>query len=152
MGSRHLARVPYPQPSSAAASTVMRANRSADTKPEIALRSELHSRGLRFRKNFSIEFEGGQTRADIVFTRKRVAVFVDGCFWHRCPDHGTQPRANAAYWGPKLDRNVLRDRRVSSALEEAGWSVLRIWEHTPSGQAAELVASIVLSRSKPAFG
>jgi DNA mismatch endonuclease (patch repair protein) len=68
-------------------------------------------------------------------------VFVDGCFWHRCPLHGNRPRANAAYWGPKLDRNVERDRAVDAALGSAGWIVLRFWEHEDPQIAAELVAA-----------
>jgi DNA mismatch endonuclease (patch repair protein) len=107
----------------------MRRNPRRDTKPEIALRSELHRMGLRFRKDLSIRLADRMTRPDVVFTRARLAVFVDGCFWHSCPAHGNIPRANRDYWVPKLDRNVRRDRAVDAALTEAGWTVLRAWEH-----------------------
>ena len=76
-----------------------------------------------------------------MFPRLRVAVFVDGCFWHGCPDHGHVPRANTAYWAPKLARNVARDRSVDQWLAEAGWEIIRVWEHLPSKVAAEHVAS-----------
>ena len=76
-------------------------------------------------------------KADIVFTRRRVAVFIDGCFWHGCPEHA--PRVNTHYWGPKLARNVERDQRVTATLRAAGWTVLRLWEHTPPQEAAARV-------------
>jgi len=119
----------YPNPTNATVSAVMRANPKRDTRPEVQLRSLLHAQGLRFRKDLSIQAGGRRVRPDIVFTRRRLAVFVDGCFWHRCPEHGTSPRSNSWYWGPKLDRNVERDREVDQALHDAGWAVLRIWEH-----------------------
>lgn len=109
----------------------MRANPRRDTKPEIALRSFLHRRGLRFRKDYSVRLAERTVRPDIVFTRYRVAVFVDGCFWHCCPIHGTSPRSNAEYWGPKLEGNVARDRAVNEQLRNAGWTVIRAWEHEP---------------------
>lgn len=114
-------------------------NRGADTKPEQALRSALHGLGLRFFKNRRPEPEIA-CRADIVFTSARLAVFVDGCFWHRCPVHGVSPRANSEYWSAKLDRNVARDRRNDQVLRAAGWEVLRVWEHDDPGAAAELIA------------
>jgi DNA mismatch endonuclease (patch repair protein) len=125
----------YPQPTSAAVSAVMRANPKRNTKPEVQLRSLLHALGYRFRKHLTIHTSSGPVQPDIVFTRRRLAVFVDGCFWHRCPAHGTSPRANSWYWEPKLTRNVNRDRRMDEALREAGWTVLRVWEHEPSQQA-----------------
>jgi DNA mismatch endonuclease (patch repair protein) len=73
--------------------------------------------------------------------RAKVAVFVDGCFWHRCPEHRTDPRTNSVYWTAKLDRNVARDRRNDAELEAAGWSVVRVWEHEPSSRAADRVVS-----------
>ncbi|MXY87965.1 MAG: very short patch repair endonuclease [Dehalococcoidia bacterium] len=118
----------------------MRGNRSSDTRPERRLRSELHRRGHRFRKSYRISFKGGSARADIVFPGHRLAVFVDGCFWHQCPWHGNVPRANSSYWAPKLARNVERDKRVKSALEDEGWRVLRIWEHVQPPDAADQVA------------
>lgn len=114
-------------------------NRGADTKPERALRSELHARGLRFFKNRRPE-AGIACRADIVFPSARVAVFVDGCFWHRCPVHGISPRANSEYWSAKLDRNVARDRRNDEGLHAANWRVIRVWEHEDPSTAAALIA------------
>jgi DNA mismatch endonuclease, patch repair protein len=108
----------------------MRGNRGADTAPEVALRSALHRRGLRFRKNVQA-VPGLRCRPDVVFTARRVAVFLDGCYWHRCPEHGVSPRRNAGYWSAKLDRNVARDRRNDEALAAAGWKVVRVWEHEP---------------------
>jgi len=118
----------------------MKGNRRTDTKPELALRSALHAEGLRFRKDFQIRTSAGsRVRADIVFTRSRIAVFVDGCFWHSCPEHGNTPKANTGYWVPKLARNKQRDKRVSSELRADGWSVIRIWEHEPLHQAVNRV-------------
>src|SRR5688572_22759595 len=107
----------------------MRANTKADTTPELRLRRELHRRGLRFRKHFRIRAAGVVVRPDVVFTRQRMAVFVDGCFWHSCPTHGTQPATNATYWQAKFQHNRIRDERVNEALRSDGWEVLRIWEH-----------------------
>lgn len=134
-----MSRLPYPEPTSAAVSRRMRANRRAGTRPEEQLRSALHRRGLRFRKDLPIVTPTRRVRPDIVFTRARVAVFVDGCFWHRCPEHGAIPRANAAYWVRKLERNVVRDRAVDEALAAEGWTVLRIWEHEPVVAAVDRV-------------
>ena len=87
-------------------------------------------------------------RPDIVFCRQRVAVFVDGCFWHSCPQHGTAPKRNTSYWSIKLQRNIDRDREVTSVLTNAGWLVLRIWEHVGPADAADEVESAVLSRRR----
>jgi DNA mismatch endonuclease (patch repair protein) len=116
----------------------MQGNRASETRPELALRSELHQRGLRFRKHHA-PLKGLRCRADVVFPRERVAVFVDGCFWHRCPEHGTAPRTNSDYWSQKLDRNVARDRNNNDALTKAGWKVIRIWEHESTATAANTV-------------
>lgn len=121
----------------------MQGNRRADTAPEVALRSALHRRGLRFRKDLRLDLAGGRVRPDIVFTKSRVAVFVDGCFWHSCPEHGRAPATRTEYWGPKLAGNVARDRRQDSALLDAGWTVVRIWEHQGAEEAAERVAGAV---------
>jgi DNA mismatch endonuclease (patch repair protein) len=108
----------------------MAANRRRDTSPEIRLRSALHRRGLRFRVDVPIPASGRRPiRPDIVFTRQRLAVFIDGCFWHSCPQHGSSPASNADYWQPKLARNRQRDTQADCLLRETGWSVLRIWEH-----------------------
>lgn len=114
----------------------MKGNRRADTRPELALRSALHAQGLRFRKDFQLRTSAGsRVKVDIVFPRDRIAVFVDGCFWHGCPEHGNTPKANTAYWGPKLARNKQRDQRVTGELKADGWSVIRIWEHEPLHRA-----------------
>lgn len=86
-------------------------------------------------------------RPDIVFTRKRVAIFVDGCFWHSCPEHGRQPTANTGYWSPKLARNRERDRQNTEALESAGWTVLRVWEHEAVEETLARVKHVVRDRS-----
>jgi DNA mismatch endonuclease, patch repair protein len=117
----------------------MRANRRRDTKPELALRSELHRRGYRFRVDFSVRLKGRRVRPDLVFTRQRVAVFVDGCFWHSCPQHGTQPKANKSYWDAKLRENVDRDSRNTRELQEGGWRVVRVWAHATATEAADMV-------------
>src|ERR671931_727395 len=125
----------YPKPTSAAVSALMRANRKRDTGPEVRIRSVLHAYGHRFRKHLLVKLDDCQVRPDIVFTRHRLAVFVDGCFWHRCSKHGTSPTANSWYWAPKLDRNVHRDREVDQRLRAAGWTVLRVWEHEAADTA-----------------
>jgi DNA mismatch endonuclease, patch repair protein len=137
--------LPYPQPSSAAVTKRMRRNPRRDTKPEVAVRSALHARGLRFRKDLPLRLPDRVVRPDVVFTRARVALFVDGCFWHRCPLHGNMPRANSKYWEPKLSRNVARDRQVDRALGEAGWQVVRTWEHEAPEEAAERVVQLLRS-------
>jgi DNA mismatch endonuclease (patch repair protein) len=119
--------------------------RRRDTTPETLLRSALHRRGLRFRIERPLDFDR-RRRADIVFPRERVVVFVDGCFWHCCPVHATYPRANAEFWREKLARNVERDRDTDRRLQAEGWAVLRIWEHEDPADAAEQVERVVLER------
>lgn len=138
--------VPYPEPKDSAATKIGRANRRTDTKPELRLRSALHRRGHRFRKDFLLRVEGARVRPDLVFTRRRVAVFVDGCFWHGCPDHQHVPKRNCEYWVPKLAANVERDRRVDAALVSDGWHVVRIWEHTDLEAAVASVEAAVQSQ------
>ena len=123
----------------------MRTQARRDTKPELALRCELWRRGLRYRVDRP-PIAGMRRRADLVFPRQRVAVFVDGCFWHRCPEHSTNPKANREWWIEKLDRNVARDRDTNRQLVEAGWSVVRVWEHEPPTDAADRVEQAVRSR------
>lgn len=130
---------PYPAAQDAGRSRNMRANRRANTKPERAIRSGLHRLGYRFRKDYRLDLGEARVRPDIVFTAKKVAVFVDGCFWHVCPIHGRQPSVNEWYWGPKLQRNMERDRQADRALEAAGWTVVRVWEHEPVSIAIELI-------------
>lgn len=148
LGRGHI--VPYPEPADAAATKIGKANRRTDTRPEVRLRSALHHRGHRFRKDLLLRVDGVRVRPDIVFTRCRLAVFVDGCFWHGCPDHQQIPKRNREYWVPKLLGNVERDRRVDAALSNAGWAVLRIWEHVQVDQAVELVESALEERRGPA--
>jgi DNA mismatch endonuclease (patch repair protein) len=136
----------YPHPTSPGRSANMRANRRSDTKPEMALRRALHGQGLRYRKDYRLDLDGGRVRPDIAFTARRVAVFVDGCFWHVCPEHGTQPANNTWYWGPKLTRNVERDRAADAALAAAGWQVVRIWEHVPLDAAVSAVVAALVGR------
>jgi DNA mismatch endonuclease, patch repair protein len=129
------------KPTSVAASEAMRGNGRSGTRPEVRIRSELHRCGLRFRKDYPIDAAGLRVRPDIVFLRKRLAVFVDGCFWHSCPKHGVRPRANSEYWLPKLARNVLRDQEIDRRLAAADWRVLRIWEHVPVDEAIRRISS-----------
>jgi DNA mismatch endonuclease (patch repair protein) len=121
----------------------MQGNRRADTKPELALRSALHGLGYRYRKDFRIDLPQRRVRPDIAFTRRKVAVFVDGCFWHACPEHGSQPKNNEWYWSPKLRKNVERDKAADDALTQAGWTVVRLWEHVPIADAVAAVVKVV---------
>ena len=121
----------------------MQGNRSANTKPEVQLRSALHRLGLRFRKDLSLQVDGVRVRPDIVFTRAKVAVFVDGCFWHRCPEHGNDPFTNSWYWRPKLERNVARDRQADAALAASDWAYVRVWTHEDVEVAANQVRAVV---------
>jgi len=123
----------------------MLGNKARDTKPELAVRRLLHAHGYRYRVNYRPSPDIRRT-ADIVFTRRRIAVFIDGCFWHGCPLHGTSPKANADYWGPKLARNVERDLDTTARLTAAGWTVLRFWEHeSPAHVTGEIEAAILKS-------
>jgi DNA mismatch endonuclease (patch repair protein) len=130
---------PYPVPRDAGVSQRMSRNRRRDTRPELALRRVLHAHGLRYRVDAAIRVEGVQVKPDVVFAGRKVAVFIDGCFWHSCPEHGNIPTHNHAYWAPKLSRNVERDRRVDLALSVGGWTAVRIWEHEDTQHAAERV-------------
>ncbi len=122
----------------------MRRQGRRDTAPEMELRRALWREGLRYRVDLS-PLPRMRRRADVVFTRSRVAVFVDGCFWHRCPEHATAPKANAEWWAAKLDANVARDRDTDRTLGEAGWRVIRIWEHENMSEAATRIATEVKS-------
>jgi DNA mismatch endonuclease (patch repair protein) len=107
----------------------MIAQRRRDTAPELVYRRALFSLGLRFRVDYQIP--PLRRRADIVFTRWRLVVFIDGCFWHSCPLHATVPKRHRDWWLTKLQANIARDRDTDSALQAAGWLVVRIWEHEP---------------------
>jgi DNA mismatch endonuclease (patch repair protein) len=139
----------YPHPSSREASNRMVANRRRDTAPEVRLRSLLHRAGHRFRCDHPVRAGDLTVRVDVAFPGRKLAIFVDGCFWHACPEHGTVPAANRAYWAPKLARNAERDREVDAALVAAGWTVLRFWEHTSSEEAATAIRRRLAARSEP---
>lgn len=126
----------------------MSAARRRDTKPELLLRRELHRRGRRFRVFMRVPGNNRRT-IDIAFTRQRLAVFVDGCFWHGCPAHGTHPRANREWWLEKLGANRGRDVDTDRLLQFAGWTVLRIWEHTDALEAADLVEATLAGLNRP---
>ncbi|MFV2008768.1 very short patch repair endonuclease [Micromonospora sp. LOL_027] len=127
-----------PAPLNAVVSAQMRRMPRARTKPEMLLRRELHRRGLRFRVNLA-DLPG---RPDIVFSRVRLAIFVDGCFWHMCPAHSTMPKNNADWWKAKLERNVERDREKDRLLLTMGWNVLHIWEHEDTVAAADRIQEL----------
>jgi DNA mismatch endonuclease (patch repair protein) len=122
----------------------MKRQRQRDTAPELALRSRLHRQGLRFRVNHPLP--GLRRRGDIVFPGARVAVFVDGCFWHGCPEHGTWPKRNAEWWRAKIEANRERDRDTDARLAEAGWLAVRVWEHEDARSATRDVTAAVASR------
>jgi DNA mismatch endonuclease, patch repair protein len=131
-----------------AVSRRMRATRRRDTSAEMRIRSALHRRGWRYRVDRRVEPDV-RGRPDLAFTRERVAVFIDGCFWHGCPDHFSKPRTRTAWWSEKISQNRVRDRRTTVALEERGWTVLRIWEHSPTAEAVEQIeAALSASRSR----
>lgn len=133
----------YPTPSDDRTTRVMKRVQGVDTKPEIALRSSLHRHGVRFRKNVRLVINDLRVRADIVFPRHRVAVFVDGCYWHGCPDHFVLPKSNPEFWREKIRHNRARDERVTRTLSSGGWTVLRFWEQTPVEVAvAEVKAAV----------
>ncbi|MEV7218080.1 very short patch repair endonuclease [Kitasatospora cineracea] len=136
---------PLPPESTASSREVrasMRANRGKDTGPELALRSLLYSRGLRYRVNARPLAEIRRS-ADLVFPRDKVAVFVDGCFWHGCPEHYRPATRNADFWREKIEGNRARDADTSAKLSAAGWAVIRIWEHEDPATAAERVDLLI---------
>lgn len=133
----------YPDGTSAGRSRNMAAIRRRDTKPERTLRSALHLRGWRYRVDMRLHVGPRYVRPDVAFTARRVAIFVDGCFWHGCPQHGGRPRKNADYWNGKLAGNIARDRQVDLALRDAGWTVVRIWEHEDVGDAVARIEQIL---------
>lgn len=129
-----------PAASSDGVRAAMRGNRRRDSVAELRLRSALHASGLRFRVDYPIRVPGWRPiRPDLVFTRARLAVFVDGCFWHGCPEHGTAPRSNPEYWAAKIELNQTRDALQAAALHEADWLVIRVWEHEATGAAAAAI-------------
>ena len=108
-----------------------------DTRPELLLRREMHARGIRYRLHAKLP-----GRPDIVLTRAKLAVFVDGCFWHRCPEHGSLPKNNREWWLEKLEENVARDRLKDGALDALGWHVVHVWEHEAPSDAADRVEAL----------
>jgi DNA mismatch endonuclease, patch repair protein len=147
---------PYPKPTTTAATSVMRANTRQNTQPELRIRSLLHSTGVRYRVNRRLVCGELRTRPDIIFHGRKIAVFVDGCFWHMCPKHGTRPRSNPSYWDDKLRGNVERDARVNRALRNAGWTVLRVWEHSKPETAVARILRTLQKKAKekpmPVYG
>jgi DNA mismatch endonuclease (patch repair protein) len=121
----------------------MQTQKRRETRPELRLRRELWSRGLRYRVDAPLPLRASRRRADILFPRVRVAVFVDGCYWHACPLHGTSPRANASWWAEKLAANVRRDRDTDEQLYAIGWHSVRVWEHEDPAEAAARIEALV---------
>lgn len=141
---------PHPGSSSAAVSARMSRARRRDTAPEVAARRALYRAGLRYRVVYPIPGQRRRT-IDIAFVGAKIAVFIDGCFWHGCPQHGTQPRSNSGWWQTKIATNQARDRDSDQLLAEAGWTVLRFWEHVDPGQiATEVEAAVSIARRRPA--
>ena len=133
---------PHPGSSDPTVSARMAGLTRRDTAPEVAIRRLLHAQGLRYRVAYPVP--GLRRRSiDIAFTRRKVAVFVDGCFWHGCPEHGTQPRANASWWMTKLAANRARDADTTARLVDQGWVVIRVWEHEPPLEATQQIAAIL---------
>lgn len=138
-----------PVPSSATVSARMSKQGSRDTAPEKAVRSLLHAAGLRYLVNAKVPGMPRRT-VDILFTRAKVAVFMDGCFWHGCPQHATHPKSNAEWWRTKLEKNMARDLETTAHLKNTGWTVLRFWEHEAPGEVAGVVLRAV--RGEPDLG
>lgn len=126
----------------------MQAIRSRDTKPERLIRSLLHAQGLRYRVAAK-PLPSLRRTADIVFRPSKLAVFIDGCYWHGCPEHYVSPKTNPGYWSDKVARNMARDRDTDEKLRAAGWTVLRFWEHEPAEDCAVKIAAAA-SRLRPA--
>jgi DNA mismatch endonuclease (patch repair protein) len=125
----------------------MQLQRARDTEPELRLRRELHRRGLRYRLHQQIVPGNRRRRVDIAFSHARVAVFVDGCFWHGCEQRGRREfEVNRWYWPAKIEGNCERDRDTEARLAEAGWLVIRVWEHEPPESAAARIAAAVGTR------
>ncbi|MFG2963068.1 very short patch repair endonuclease [Streptomyces sp. NPDC048288] len=134
--------------SSAANRRSMLGNRNRDTAPELLLRSLVHAAGLRYRVAAKPLPKMRRT-ADMVFRSVKVAVFIDGCFWHGCPEHFVMPKTNRPYWEDKISRNIQRDRDTDNRLAEAGWLVLRFWEHLkPQACAATVIEAVAARRQE----
>lgn len=120
----------------------MRRQRSRDTKLELKVRSGLHRLGFRFRVNVAL-LPGSRRTADIVFSRQRIAIFLDGCFWHGCPAHFAVPKSNSAWWSEKIYANVERDKGTNELLRREGWKVLRFWEHEACDEVVREIANFI---------
>lgn len=142
---RSMSAEPESWASSAATRRSMLGNRARDTKPELALRRALHALGYRYRVDARPLPELNR-RADLVFTKRHVAVFVHGCYWHGCPDHYTVPKNNAGFWAEKVRRNRERDQETESRLTAAGWNVVIVWEHETVSEAVKRVERALASR------
>lgn len=138
-------------PSSREASTRMARVRQEGTQAEVDLRKALHARGLRYRLHVPLLTKPRRV-ADIVFPRARLAVFVDGCFWHGCPEHASWPKSNADFWREKIETNRARDADTDHRLQTLGWMVVRVWSHENAGEAADRIAQIVNERKKNGSG
>ena len=136
-----------PEPSSEEARRRMEAQGQRDTDAELKIRSILHRMGFRYRVDHG-PLREVRRKADLAFIGPRVAVFVDGCFWHGCPIHGTWPKANAEFWRTKIEANRRRDADTDQRLQEAGWKVIRIWQHDNPEEATRKIARLVRSRSR----
>lgn len=123
----------------------MRANRGRDTRPELEVRRLVHARGMRYRVDVA-PVPGLRRRADLVFTRVKLAVFIDGCFWHGCPEHWKGPKTNSEYWSTKIETNRSRDADTGRRLKAHGWEVLRFWEHEDPVAAADRIERAVSAR------
>ncbi len=133
--------------SSAGVRSSMQSNKGRDTQPELALRSAAHALGLRYRVSVRPLRELRRT-ADLVFTKARVAVFLDGCFWHGCPDHHTVAATNASFWAKKVESTRSRDRETDRRLADAGWTSIRVWEHEDPVEAAQRIQAVVRGRGR----
>ncbi|GAA4961790.1 very short patch repair endonuclease [Kineococcus glutinatus] len=136
---------PHPGASTPAVSQRMSRMRRRDNGPEMAIRRRLHARGLRYRVVWPVPGQRRRT-IDIAFTRARLAVYVDGCFWHGCPEHAHLPKANAGWWAQKIAWNRARDADVTRQLETLGWTVLRVWEHEDPEEVVERVVGWLRDR------
>ena len=136
-----------PKPSSYTAQQTMKANRRRDTRAELAVRRLLHRAGARYRVDYAPDPADRRRKADIVFTRARIAVFIDGCFWHGCPQHYIPPKSNADYWLPKIEGNRKRDADPSAHLKAVRWRVLRFWEHEdPVAIVEQILQELIAAR------
>lgn len=137
---------PAPKSTTHGVRQTMKANRRRDTKAELAVRRRLHQAGARYRVDFAPDSRDKRRKADIVFTRAKIAVYIDGCFWHGCPDHFIEPKSNLDYWRPKIEGNKRRDLETTASLVDLGWQVLRFWEHEDPDGIVRRILHILASR------